>query len=267
MPRPRVLVLGATGFLGAFAVAVLRQRADVVTGGRRSADVAVDLADGAVAAAVAAVGADRVLNLAALSRIADCSREPALAHAVNARAPGELAMALGPRLVHVSTDLVFDGRAAPYAAFDPVAPLSVYGQTKAEGEELALARGARIVRLPLLFGPDAQGRGATAMLRAALAAARPQALFTNEYRTPLHAADAADALADLVLRDALPRIVHVAGPERVSRWELAQRFCRTHGLSTSWLEPVECQDAMRPRDVSLRGMLPQRTLAEMLADS
>jgi len=176
-------------------------------------------------------------------------------------------MALGPRLVHVSTDLVFDGRAAPYAAFDPVAPLSVYGQTKAEGEELALARGARIVRLPLLFGPDAQGRGATAMLRAALAAARPQALFTNEYRTPLHAADAADALADLVLRDALPRIVHVAGPERVSRWELGQRFCRTHGLSTSWLEPVECQDAMRPRDVSLRGMLPQRTLAEMLADS
>ena len=92
-------------------------------------------------------------------------------------------------------------------------------------------------------------------------------MFTNEYRTPLHAADAARALADLVVQGALPRIVHVAGPERVSRWEFGQRFCRTHGLPTAWLEPMECQDAMRPRDVSLRGVLPQRTLAEMLADS
>lgn len=268
MSRPRVLVTGATGFLGPYAVAALRRRAEVVASGRTGGDRAIDFAAvEAAVAATAALGVDAVLHLAAASRLAACERDPERAQAVNARAPTALAAVFGARLLFVSTDLVFDGRRAPYAPRDPVAPLSVYGQTKAEGEEGVLAHGGRVVRLPLLFGPDAAGRGASAMVRQAIAAATPQALFTNEYRTPLHARDAAAALADLVLQPASPRIVHLPGPERLSRWEFAQRLCRVHGLPTELLHAAECQEALRPRDVSLTGMPPLRTLAEMLADS
>ena len=109
------------------------------------------------------------------------------------------------------------------------------------------------------------------MIRAACANGRPATLFTNEYRTPLHAADAARGLCD-VLFDGMSgrgeRIVHLACGERVSRWELGVRFCALHGLPRAMIVPGESQDATRPRDVSLRSRWqPPRDLQAMLADA
>src|SRR5690606_6171868 len=92
-------------------------------------------------------------------------------------------------------------------------------------------------------------------------------LYTNEYRTPLHAADAAEALGELVLAETGPGLLHVAGPERLSRWEFGRRVAAALGLDPAGLDPVECQDALRPRDVALRGRWPvRRPLADMLRE-
>ena len=88
----------------------------------------------------------------------------------------------------------------------------------------------------------------------------------HEYRTPVHAADAATGLAELLLADGTPALCHIAGPERLSRWEFGHRFCRAHGLPTTLLEAAECQDAGRPRDVSMVSDVPLRSRAEMLAE-
>lgn len=275
MPAFRALVTGATGFLGPFVVAALkRRRARVVGVGRRGGDVSVDLVHVDTRREVLVASApDVVVHLAAMSRMGDCAADPDRARLVNALLPGALAEAMGGRLLMVSTDLVFDGRAAPYRATDPVAPLSTYGMTKAEGEERVRAAGGKVVRLPLLFGPDPAFRGATGMIRAALMARKSVALFPNEYRTPLHAADAAVAIAGIAARmaegdAAVPFVQHLPGPERLSRWELGQRFCAVHGLPAELLVPVECEDAARPRDVSLAGEWhASRTMDEMLADA
>lgn len=268
MVTPRILVTGATGFLGPFVVAALRDRgADVVTAARSAGDAAVDLTrPGMVDAVLEALAPERVVNLVAMARIVDCERDPERSHQVNALVPAALVRRFGDRLLHVSTDLVFDGRGAPYDEHAPVGPLSAYGLGKVAGERAVLDGGGRVVRLPLLFGPDDRGRGASAMITAALARQQGLGLFTNEYRTPLHAADAADALAELVFDLGGPRLLHVAGPERCSRWEFGQRLCAALGLVADLLEPVECQDPLRPRDVSLRSQWPmRRSLAAMLA--
>lgn len=269
MAQPRVLVTGATGFFGPFVVAELRRAAQVVTLARRGADLCCDIADpAALAAALAAARADHVVHLAAMSRIATCAGDAAGARAVNATAAAEIAARFGPRLLYVSTDLVFDGRSAPYGPLDAVGPLSAYGQSKAEGEERVLAAGGRVVRLPLLFGHDAAGRGATAMIRSGLAAGRTVALFTNEYRSPLHARDGARGVAELLFRPDSPPVEHLPGPERLSRWDFGTRFCALHRLPRELLRAVECQDATRPRDVSFRGRWqPPRDLDAMLRDS
>lgn len=269
MASPIILVTGATGFLAPFVVAALRARGlQVVTTARSGGDAPVDLTrPNMLAAVLEALAPQRVVNLMAMARLADCEADPARAERINASLPAEFAARFGRHLLHVSTDLVFDGRGGPYDETSPPAPLSVYGQTKALGEERVLAHGARAVRLPLLFGPDAAGRGASEMVVRALREGRSVPLFTNEYRTPLHAADAAEALAEVVLAAEAPGLLHVAGPERLSRWEFARRVAVARNLDPAGLEPVECQDPLRPRDVALRGRWPcRRSLAAMLRD-
>lgn len=231
--------------------------------------MAVDLlGPSMVATVVQAAQPDVVVNLAALARIDACERDPAAAHRANSWLPEQFAERFGARLLHVSTDLVFAGTRAPYSIHDPVGPLSTYGQSKAQGEERVRRHGGRVVRLPLLFGPDSKGRGATASLRVALQQGEEVSLFTNEYRAPLHVADAAAALVQLAVCPDGAGVVHLAGPERVSRWELGRRFAVAQALPLALLRPVECQDPLRPRDVTLTSdWHAQRSLAAMLGDA
>ncbi|MCU0863126.1 MAG: sugar nucleotide-binding protein [Planctomycetes bacterium] len=265
----RILVTGTAGFLGGHVLAAVRAAGHTpLATSRRAGDIQVDLtAPGMVAAVAEALRPDLVLHLAAMARLTDCARQPDLAARVNAWLPEQLAERFGARLLMVSTDLVFDGNRAPYGPTDPVAPLSVYGATKADGEERVRCHGGRVARLPLLFGPDPSGRGASAQLRAALRSG-PVMLFTNEYRTPLHAADAAAALVAEVVQPDGPPLLHLPGPERVSRFQFGQRFAAAHGLDAALLLPVECQDPERPRDAALVGeWRAARDLHAMLIDA
>src|SRR5579872_5126131 len=146
----RLLLTGAGGQLGAYLLHELRNTRIHLTAwsGSRTGDVLgvplrpVNLTDrDAVCAAFRDARPDVVLHAAALARVADCHRDPAHAFRVNAAGTAilaELADDAGARLVHVSTDLVFDGEAAPYRETDAPTPLSVYGRTKAAGEAAAL---------------------------------------------------------------------------------------------------------------------------------
>ncbi|MFK7741209.1 MAG: NAD(P)-dependent oxidoreductase [Planctomycetota bacterium] len=292
MAQLRILVTGAEGFLGRHVVAAVRAAGHLAcTTARNAGDAAVDLAaPGMVSAVVEALQPDVVLHLAAMSRMDQCGRDPAAAEQVNGWLAAEFARRFGARLMFTSTDLVFDGQGAPYAEDATPAPLSAYGLSKVNGEQHVRAHGGRVVRLPLLFGPEGPrieasgsaahdldavvqqygpfGRGATGALRRAAAAEEASSWFTNEYRTPLHVADAARALVDFVVDPDGPNMFHLPGPERVSRWELAQRFCALQGLSREALQPSECHDANRPRDVSLLGgWRAERSLDDMLLDS
>lgn len=100
-----------------------------------------------LAATVRAVAPDLIVNAAAHTAVDKAESEPDFARALNALAPGVLAReaaALGALLVHYSTDYVFDGSgSAPWAEDAPTGPLSVYGATKCEGEELIRQSGCR----------------------------------------------------------------------------------------------------------------------------
>lgn len=246
----RVLLTGATGFLGHhLRVELARRGLDVVTAGRAGCDVALDLErPEQIAAVLREVTPARVLHAAAIASLAACEAEPHRAAAVNATASARLAEAMRGALLFVSTDLVFDGSAAPYGAHDEVGPRSVYARTKADGEAAVAHAGGLVVRVPLLFGRSFDGRrGATDMIRGS---AVTVTLYTNEYRTPLHAADAARGLTEL-LASGGPGVRQLAGPERLSRHELGCRFVAAAGLPAERVRAGESSDPLRPRDVSL----------------
>jgi len=275
-----VVVLGGTGFLGVPVLeAALRVRCgagEVISVARRSAarrsplrEVTFDLerTEG-IASLLDELDPDVVLLLAAVARTDVCEREPDLARRLNAEAPAAVASWCARerrRLVHVSTDLVFSGEAPErrYREDDAVAPVHVYGRTKARSEVDVLAAWpeALVVRLPLLCG-DSRGKGvgASDSLLEAARAGRSSSLFVDEWRTPLDVDDAARALLELAGQP-VRGLLHLVGPWRLSRFELGHRVLSAAGFSEALarerIRPVTQAELElvppRPRDVSLDG--------------
>jgi dTDP-4-dehydrorhamnose reductase len=141
-----------------------------------------------------------IVNAAAYTAVDRAEDEPATAFAVNAAAVGHLAQAAercGARLLHVSTDYVFDGtKTGWYVESDPVMPLGVYGSSKAEGERLALQyEGSTVLRTAWLFGALGQNF-VTTMLR--LARERPSiGVVADQHGCPTAAKDVAVALVSV----------------------------------------------------------------------
>ena len=128
------------------------------------------------------------------------------------------AAAVGARLVHLSTDVVFDGRkGAPYVEGDALSPVTGYGRAKAEAETRVVAAhaDALLVRTSLLHGGAAPSKHELA------ARDRRHTFFTNEIRSPIQVTDLAAALLELAELDATGPL-HVAGADDVSRAEFAE---------------------------------------------
>lgn len=211
---------------------------------------------------------DAVANLAARARPEDCERAPALARLLNVSLPQEAARAClehGATLVHVSTDMVFDGLAPPYEESAPPRPVSEYGRQKAEAETLVLQAMAGapqnlcVCRLALLYGPSAtpERGGFFQTMADALRQGAELRLFSDEYRTPLFVDDAARGI--LLAIEKGQGLLHLAGGQRVSRLEFGRLLARLMGDAEPYgatriraITQAEADlQAPRPPDVSL----------------
>jgi dTDP-4-dehydrorhamnose reductase len=276
----RFLVTGASGVLGGYLLRVLGEQGRAVTAwsGSRTGQALgvplrpVDLTDpDRVAFAFRQEPPDVILHLAALARTGECQQDPHRARRVNVdgcTALLDLAGQMKTRLLYVSSDLVFDGSKGWYREQDPPAPLSTYGRTKRAAEELVQAVPYGVIaRVSLLFGPTLTGRvGFFDEQLAALRERRPARFFVDEWRTPLSLLTAARALVALAESD-FTGLIHLGGPERLSRLEMGQRTAALLGLDASAIVPVT-RDSVpapepRPRDTSLdsglwRGLFPRQ---------
>ena len=250
----RILLLGCKGQVGWELQRSLAPLGELVACDFDTpGDLRADFSDSAaLGALVRRVQPRLVVNSAAHTAVDKAESEPDLARAINATAPGVLAReaaALGALLVHYSTDYVFDGSgSAPRSEDAPTGPLSVYGRTKLEGEELIRASGCRhlILRTSWVYAARG-GNFARTMLR--LAAERESLnVISDQVGAPTGAELLADvtahAVRQVLAEPALAGSYHcVAGGE--SNWFDYARFviewARAHG------EPIRvAPDAIHP---------------------
>ena len=191
---------------------------------------------------------DILIHCAAISRPPDCDRHPELAKTVNVEATRHLAELHPDRpFVFLSTDVVFDGNQGDYREDAPLCPLSLYGETKALGEEIVARNPASlIVRTSLNGGRSPTGdRGFNEQMELAWRAGRSLKLFTDEFRTPIAADVTAWAIIELLIRDCRG-VVHIAGGERMSRWELGRLLAERRPNLSPKIEPSSLRDYSGP---------------------
>ena len=127
------------------------------------------------------------------------------------------------RLVHISTDVIFDGQHAPYREEDPPAPIHAYGHAKHDAEKIVGSYANHvIVRTSLIYSLQLVDRG-TEWVVNALQAGEPVTLFTDQMRNPIEAGALSRALLELVELEFAGRL-HVAGAQRLSRADFALRM-------------------------------------------
>ena len=250
--RP-LLITGATGTLGgAFARLCEVRGISYRLLSRREMDIADPAA---VAALLDEFEPWAVVNTAGYVRVDDAEREADLCRRENTAGPATLAAACAERsvgLLTFSSDLVFDGqKSAPYVESDPVAPLNVYGRTKAEAERrvLEIHPAALVVRTSAFFGPWDEYNFITLAL-GALAAGKTFAAATDALVSPTYVPDLVNVSLDLLI-DRESGIWHLANRGAASWAELAVRAAELCGLDPCGIVACSTKDlnvvAPRPR--------------------
>jgi len=273
---PRILITGASGFLGGHLCGQATKQAQVYGTYYRhselpagSTPVLLNLAEGErIRPTLQAIDPDVIIHAAVL-QVDECERQPDLARVINVEATRFIAQwcsERGRRLVYISSDLVFDGAKGWYSESDRPHPISVYAATKREGElvTLALCPHAVVARLPLLYGlPLVRGNCFFAGMLACLQRGEQVNVFHDQYRTPGLVENLAAALLELS-ETTFSGIIHLGGAQRCSRFEFSQTLCRLAGLDQALLRPISMFEvpmaAARPRDVSLINTIAPRLL-------
>lgn len=230
----KIVVIGAGGRLGAALIREYSHDFDVL-GFTHSQ---LDLGSAAeLRSALAPVDFELLINTAAQTNVDRCETHPDEAFAINAEAPGVLASICrgkNARFIHVSTDYVFDGRKrTPYTEQDRAEPISVYGESKREGERRALEANDRslILRVSWVFGPDRPSFVDWAMKQAR--DHEEVKAIADKWATPTYTLDLAQLMKPLLADMNVTGLLHLANGGQCSWQEYAQWAidrCRAEGV-------------------------------------
>lgn len=261
--KQRLLITGATGFLGTNAVRFFAGSYHVLAHWRRTplciantSAVQFDLtSERQIKSSAQQCAVDAVIHLAAVTSPDACADDPSYARRINVSGTQHLINYYNDQnipIIFASTDLVFDGKQGMYSESDELNPVNLYGETKAQGEELVLAglESNIVMRIALSYGKSFPGAGGGYLdhLLERLAENDMQHLYTDQYRSPLYSGDfcrAVEAILGKIFDQAQPmsRLYHIAGSERVSRYDFGKAVIAMHKKPAHLISPSTMKQA------------------------
>lgn len=189
---------------------------------------------------------EAVIHCAAMADVDQCERDPRGAQRLNAELPGDIAYAAKrcqARLIHISTDAVFDGLKGDYREEDSPSPVNVYGRTKLAGERIvrAVYPEAAIARVNLFGWSPSGNRSLAEFFFHNLKDGRPVNGYRNVFFNPLLVNDLARILFELLARD-VRGVIHVGGRDQLSKYEFGLRIADLFHFDRTLITPVDIEE-------------------------
>lgn len=245
-----ILITGANGQLG-------REMRQVLDGDINFYPIYTDVEElditnaSAIEACLEGNNVDYIVNCAAYTAVDAAESNVELCKKLNTEAPALLAQAAqkhGARFIHISTDYVFDGTSCrPYREDDEVCPTSVYGNTKAQGEQLIMdaAPDSIIIRTAWLYSPHGKN-----FVKTMIELGRNRdnlRVVCDQVGTPTYALDLASVVATFIARDEwTPGIYHFSDEGAISWYDFTMAIHRLAGITTCYVLPCLTQEYPTP---------------------
>ena len=200
-----------------------------------------------------------VIHTAALADVDYCEDHPEEAWAVNVEGTENIAKAsseISTKLIHISTNSIFDGKKGMYSEEDKPSPVNVYARTKLEGEKKVqrLIPDSIIIRTAF-YGWSLHNKTSLAeWVITSLKEQKPVNMFTDVFFSPIFAGDLVEIIIEMYHKE-ICGVYHVGGRERCSKYAFGLEIAKSFGLNADNIHPTSITDmglkAPRPRDLSL----------------
>ncbi|MFH0861078.1 MAG: SDR family oxidoreductase [Candidatus Altiarchaeota archaeon] len=253
----KAIVTGSGGLLGGKLLESLEEYYNCVGVSKSGANgLQADVSTGRMKEIIVGEKPEIIFHTAAISDVDYCELNPKQAWDVNVtgtRNVLEGAGRAGAKVIHISTDFVFDGKKGMYKEDDRPNPVNYYGKTKLEAEKLVKESGlVYIIARPSVIYGGGQKKKFLGWVLESLEAGKTITVVDDHYNTPTLVDNLAEML--IALRDE-HGIFHTSGAERISRYDFAVKIARTFELDETLLTPIKTEElrqaAKRPKDTSL----------------
>jgi len=271
----KCLVTGATGKLGSFFIKRFSRDYEVTAGYIENPEIipqnikktVIDLSDERLMRAnIESAMPGFIVHCAAIKDVPYCESNPEKAREVNVEGTKKLAKIckdLKILMVYLSTDYIFEGTTGWYKENDKPNPKTYYGKTKFEAEKVVqeLLSDYIIFRTGGAYGFN--GDFIDFVINTVSKGEKLEA-FTNIYNTPVYLSDLAENMLKIIKKGLKKTIIHIAGADRVSRFDFASKITEKFGLDKNLIIPVEyktgSENFKRPFDCSLSSQYAREKL-------
>lgn len=240
----KIAVTGANGLVGSRVIELLKRKHDMIPFESRDLDITDK---STVAAVLAKTDYDLLLHLAAYTNVDGAETEKEKTYAVNVTGTKNLLDEVtnaGKKMIHISTDFVFDGKIPPFDEKSKPNPIGYYGQTKYEGEQILNNR-AMIVRISYPYGhPSEKKPDFVQRLRRILEHNKPITMIADSAMTPTFIDDIATGLEYLATHYK-PEIYHLVGGKSYTPFEVGTIIAKHYNLPESLIMPITYKEYMK----------------------
>ena len=269
----RILITGAFGQLGHALQSILSKKSnyELICTGRKvkkgQEGIPLDIRNQvALKELINTTAPDILINLAAMTNVDACELDPKLAGEINVAGLEHICNSFKGKIIHLSTDYVFDGTSGPYKEDDPLNPLSIYGKTKLASEHILLDKDIKnlVIRGNVLY--DFSPHTSASFLNWVVSSLKDNQeikVVEDQFNNPTWTRSMSDII-ELSIENDLEGIIHWGDSEHISRFEFAKLIAKKFSLNESLIKPVLTSELNQPARRPLQSGLSTEKLVNML---